>query len=52
MQAIISADLDIPLASLSATHIIQWFEADAKRKRDQGIDAAVLKWDSDDLTNS
>lgn len=52
LLGVIAADLDVPLASLSAAHIIQWFEADAKRKRDQGIDAAVLKWDSDDLANS
>ncbi len=49
LLGIISADLGIPLASLSATHIIQWFEDDAKRKREQGINAAVLKWDSEDL---
>jgi hypothetical protein len=49
LLGIISADLNIPLASLSATHIIQWFEADAKRKREQGVDAAVLKWESEDL---
>lgn len=49
LLGIISIDLGIPLASLSATHILQWFEADAQRKREQGIEAAVLKWDADDL---
>ena len=49
LLGIISADLDIPLASLSATHIIRWFEEDAKRKREQGVEATVLKWDSENL---
>jgi hypothetical protein len=49
LLGIISTDLDIPIASLSANHVIQWFEADAKRKREQGVDAAVLKWESEDL---
>jgi hypothetical protein len=25
--------------------VIAWFEREAKRKREQGIDATVLKWD-------
>ena len=52
LLGVIAADLGIPPTSLSTAHIIQWFEEDAKRKREQGIDAAVLKWDSEDITHA
>lgn len=45
----IAQDLEVPMESLSTQQIIAWFEADAKRKREQGVDAAVLKWDSEGL---
>lgn len=35
----------VPIESLSQDQVITWFERDAKRKREQGIDATVLKWD-------
>jgi hypothetical protein len=46
---VIAKDLDTPIPDLTPQLIIQWFEADAKRKREQGVDAAVLKWQSDGL---
>jgi hypothetical protein len=46
---IIAADLDTPIEALTAVQIIQWFEQDAKVKREQGVNAAVLKWQSEDL---
>lgn len=45
----ISRDLETPIEDLTTQQIIQWFEADAKRKRKQGVNAAVLKWQSEDL---
>lgn len=45
----IANDLEKPMESLTPQDIIQWFEADAKRKREQGINAAVLKWQPDNL---
>jgi len=41
---IISLDLGIPLDDLTSEQVIEWFEKDAKIKREQGIEAAVLKW--------
>jgi hypothetical protein len=49
---VIAADLDTPIEVLTAVQIIQWFEQDAKVKREQGVNAAVLKWQSEDLENS
>ena len=48
----IAKDLSTPVESLTTEQIIQWFEADAKRKQQDGVDASVLKWDArniDDL---
>jgi hypothetical protein len=45
----IAADLGTPVEDLTPTQIIQWFERDAKLKREQGIDAAVLKWQAEEL---
>lgn len=45
----ISEDLETPIEDLSTKQIIEWFEADAKRKREQGVNAAVLKWQSEEL---
>ncbi|HIK44378.1 MAG TPA: hypothetical protein IGR64_05755 [Leptolyngbyaceae cyanobacterium M65_K2018_010] len=47
----ISKDLDTPIESLTPRQIIQWFEQDAKVKREQGVNAAVLKWQSEELEN-
>ncbi|MEM6503409.1 MAG: hypothetical protein AAF685_16435 [Cyanobacteria bacterium P01_C01_bin.89] len=34
----------VAIADLTQEQIIAWFERDAKTKREQGVDAAVLKW--------
>jgi hypothetical protein len=44
LVAIISHDLQVPLQDLTHQHIIDWFERDGKIRREQGIDAATLKW--------
>lgn len=41
---IIALDLDVPIAELTHKQTIEWFERDGKIRREQGIDAAVLKW--------
>lgn len=46
---VIARELETPVESLTPQQIIAWFEADAKRKREEGINAAVLKWESGDL---
>lgn len=40
----IANDLDTPVAELTNEQIIAWFENDAKIKREQGVEASVLKW--------
>lgn len=49
LLSFIAQDLGKPVEQLSTTEIIAWFEADAKRKREGGVSAAVLKWQSEDL---
>ncbi|MBD2233342.1 hypothetical protein [Phormidium tenue] len=46
---VIAADTDTPIEALTAVQIIQWFEKDAKLKREQGVSASVLKWDAENL---
>ncbi len=41
---VIAQDLGVPMDELTHTQVIEWVEKDAKIKREQGIDAAVLKW--------
>ncbi|MEM9273190.1 MAG: hypothetical protein AAGA80_09550 [Cyanobacteria bacterium P01_F01_bin.143] len=41
---IISEDLKIPVNELTHKQIIAWFEKDSKIRREQGKDAATLKW--------
>jgi hypothetical protein len=41
---IIAKDLDVSIEDLTHQQIIDWFEKDGKVRREQGIDAAVLKW--------
>ncbi|MCW6037534.1 hypothetical protein K4A83_14800 [Spirulina subsalsa FACHB-351] len=41
---VIAQDYQVSIAELSHQQIIQWFEKDSKIRREQGIDAAVLKW--------
>jgi len=45
----IAQDLDTSMSDLTPQQIIQWFEADSKRKQEQGVDASILKWDAQDL---
>jgi hypothetical protein len=45
----ISTDLDTPVSELTSTQIIQWFETEAKRKQEEGVNASVLKWEAPDL---
>lgn len=45
----IARDLDTPVDALTPQQIIAWFEADSKRKREGGVQAAVLKWEAEDL---
>jgi hypothetical protein len=44
LLTIIARDLDIAIDDLTHQQIIDWFEKDGKVRREQGIDAAVLKW--------
>ncbi|MEM0978860.1 MAG: hypothetical protein AAGH78_01165 [Cyanobacteria bacterium P01_H01_bin.58] len=48
LQAI-ARDLDTSVEALTPQQIIAWFEADAKRKQKEGVNASVLKWDAADL---
>lgn len=41
---IIAEDVGVPIDDLTTKQIIAWFEKDGKIRREQGIDAAVLKW--------
>ena len=48
---VIAKDLDVTVADLTSQQIIQWFEVDSKRKQEGGINASVLKWEAQDLTD-
>jgi hypothetical protein len=51
----IAQDLETSVDALTPQQIITWFEADAKRKQAEGVNASVLKWNPmelDDLANS
>ena len=41
---VISQDTGIALEDLTSKQVIEWFEKDAKTKREQGIEASILKW--------
>ena len=49
LLAFIAKDLDTSMDALTTEQIIQWFEADSKRKQEQGVNASVLKWDAKNL---
>lgn len=49
LLAFMAKDLNTSVEDLTPEQIIQWFERDAKTKREQGVNAAVLKWQGDDL---
>lgn len=40
----IAQEYNIHVAALTVSQIIQWVERDAKVKREQGLEAAFLKW--------
>lgn len=40
----IAQDYGIAIEDLTTQQIIAWFEKDAKIRREQGIEAAYLKW--------
>lgn len=46
---VIAADTETPIEALTAVQITQWFEKDAKLKREQGVNASVLKWQAEEL---
>lgn len=48
---VIAKDLEVSIEELTPQQIIQWFEADSKRKQEEGVNASVLKWDAQDLTD-
>lgn len=41
---IIAEETGVNLDELNHTQIVAWFEKDGKIRREQGVDAAVLKW--------
>ncbi|HHP7229586.1 MAG TPA: hypothetical protein ACFCUY_01855 [Xenococcaceae cyanobacterium] len=41
---IIAQETQTPIAELTHKQIIAWFEQDGKIRREQGKDAATLKW--------
>lgn len=43
----IAEDLGTSVEALTPEQIIGWLEQDAKRKREQGVGAAVLKWQNE-----
>lgn len=45
----IARDLETSVEALTTEQIVAWFEADAKRKQEQGINASVLKWEAANL---
>lgn len=49
LLAYIAKDLNVPIDTLTNEQIIAWFEADSRRKREEGVQASVLKWDAADL---
>ncbi|PSN20727.1 hypothetical protein C7271_00595 [filamentous cyanobacterium CCP5] len=45
----IAEDCETSVDQLTNEQIIDWFEKDARVKREQGVSAAVLKWQSEDV---
>jgi hypothetical protein len=41
---IIAKDKGVSLEELTYQQVIEWFEKDGKIRREEGIDAATLKW--------
>lgn len=44
LLTIIAKDRGVSVEELTHKQIIDWFEKDGKIRREQGIEAAVLKW--------
>ncbi|OKH19794.1 hypothetical protein [[Limnothrix rosea] IAM M-220] len=44
LLTIIAKDYDCAMGELEYAQIIAWFEQDSKTRREEGVDAAVLKW--------
>lgn len=44
LLAVIAKDSGVTIEDLSHQQVIDWFEKDAKIKREQGNEASVLKW--------
>ncbi|MDY6784160.1 MAG: hypothetical protein SW833_16705 [Cyanobacteriota bacterium] len=44
---IIAKEYKIPVEELTHQQVVDWFEKDGKIRREQGVEAAVLKWDLD-----
>lgn len=40
----IAQEYEVKIEDLTAQQVIAWFEKDAKIRREQGIEAAYLKW--------
>jgi hypothetical protein len=40
----IAQEYDVAVENLTAHQIIDWFEKDGKIRREQGVEAAYLKW--------
>lgn len=41
---LIANDYNVSVDELTSAQVIEWVEKDSKVKREQGVDAAVLKW--------
>lgn len=41
---LIAKDYNVSVDELTSAQVIEWVEKDSKVKREQGVDAAVLKW--------
>ena len=41
---IMAEDMGVAIDELTPTQIVKWMEKDSKIRREEGIDAAVLKW--------
>ncbi|MGF1490133.1 MAG: hypothetical protein ACFBSE_23845 [Prochloraceae cyanobacterium] len=41
---VIAEDRGVAIEDLTHKQVIEWFEKDGKIRREQGADAAVLKW--------
>ena len=41
---LISQDIQVPMEELTHKQIITWVEKDSKIRREQGVEAAKLKW--------